>query len=1115
MSKHATILSNYSLNSEILGRWTEKEIFVSLVAPWAALLGAITAGGWLRIVFIIAFALSLLGGIIVLFWVPPELDVVRYLRLRVNHITNQSIMLHDSNPSESGITQQITPFVRLTERLPVLQQIPIVRLLTAPRQRTQDMVPVEQPIHGHNAIKQSDSTISALIRVKPANVMDKTPEAWEETVNEFGKILAGAIDHDAQMVSRMRSVDYGKRRSTFRKMARKYAEEDNHVLADICEEKAAKETLLEKTTMHREHYFVVSVRPDEVAFSDESTTGGLKNVPKLGPWLKKRRLKQKIASGELEPSMLKVLEQRVSLITKGLERLEGLRAFPVSATEYSRVLADHFQAANAYAYGDFAALVRQSPAERGANADYEVTSGYETLADQLDASPEPTLNTSSIATEVPTLGKTVRNQGQPAAESIRDLDKGLAVEEREDTEESDDSGESSIPVTDAEYTNHYQSLIAPQETDTSDPRSLVLDGTEHTCTLWIEHWPANPHPNMLDAALSYAHPGVAVDVTTHLVGLDQQEAQDDARDAKRSLKYKRDKLVEKDHDRTEELQDKYETAAEIELTLQQSDSGLFKAGTYITLRAETQESLQEARSEIMSLLKGTPANCRPMLADYHHDEGLLTTAPLAYDSIGKQFDMLGRGLGALFPYHSHNVYETGGAHFGTHAKLNEPVMIDPFKRTKGYNMGFFGDIGSGKTIRSTGVGLDLKLQNPDWKFVALEPLQEFSGLCQLFDGERIVVGGDTGLNPLHIEPTPEDKLEVVGRETPFQEAKERAISVVDRYYDIRGYPLGKKRGVWEKAIDIAYRDAGIDEDPSTHGEESPTFMDVIDVFKQMVESPEEFVLVDDDAGDTKRERKTNVIDILNNDIEPLLPGGSMHYLAKPMDVDISGNDFIYIDLQITEGKTDDRLTGLLMQIVYSLVYEQIKATDTKTLFSVDEAHYMTKYASSLEFFTQFIRHSRHFDVSCMFSTQSITEFFKRESEDGLTDDADIILNNLATIAVQPLEEWNEELADDLGFSPAEYAYADDLEAGSERLGYSEALLRVKGEGCIPTRLEMDMDVNPREFAVLDYDPTDHGEDFWAYLRERSEACSWTELPQGIPEHEPAQTALAADGGERE
>ena len=453
--------------------------------------------------------------------------------------------------------------------------------------------------------------------------------------------------------------------------------------------------------------------------------------------------------------------------------------------------------------------------------------------------------------------------------------------------------------------------------------------------------------------------------------------------------------------------------------------------------------------------------------------------------------MLGDGLAALIPWTSHNLIEPDGVEIGTHGDRCEPTVMDLMNRDTGYNVGIFGTIGSGKTTTLKELLMRLKLTNDEFTLVMTDPLEEFAGMCEAFRGKRVVIGGETSINPLHIEPTPEEKLSEVGASTPFKDANRRFISFIETFYDLENLDLGKKRGVWQIAGKQAYQNAGISRDPATHGNESPTLTHVLGVLYDIINTPEEYVnaAIDEDE-DAIDDLKRRAIAIVNSDIGPFEEGGVYQHLTGPTDIDISDSDVLYLDLQNYEG---EQKTGLMMQLLVSQIYEQAKVSPNPTIMAMDESHYMLKNSTDLAFLKQAIRHSRHHDLSLMFSTQSVGEFFA-EQEDGsteLTNDAKIIIDNMSVQIFHYLKEMNEVWASEFGLSQNEMEFVQNADPGKEAAGYSEALLCVDTQGAYPLKVEMSHDLNPKEFALNQYDPSEHGSDLEAYLKERTAGWSWT------------------------
>ena len=149
-------------------------------------------------------------------------------------------------------------------------------------------------------------------------------------------------------------------------------------------------------------------------------------------------------------------------------------------------------------------------------------------------------------------------------------------------------------------------------------------------------------------------------------------------------------------------------------------------------------------------------------------------------------------------------------------------------------------------------------------------------------------------------------------------------------------------------------------------------------------------------------------------------------------------------------------TSLMMQVLFNAVYERAKQTDKRVVFVIDEAHYLMSDSTSLGFLETAVRHSRHYDLSLQFITQTGGEF-------ALTPEARTIANLCSMKLIHRVDEAAEELAEWFGLSEREVNWVRSAKAGNDDDGYSEALLGVDEEGWFPLRVR----ASEYEVSVLD------------------------------------------------
>jgi hypothetical protein len=135
----------------------------------------------------------------------------------------------------------------------------------------------------------------------------------------------------------------------------------------------------------------------------------------------------------------------------------------------------------------------------------------------------------------------------------------------------------------------------------------------------------------------------------------------------------------------------------------------------------------------------------------------------------------------------------------------------------------------------------------------------------------------------------------------------------------------------------------------------------------------------------------------------------------------------------------------MMQVLFNAVYERAKGTDKRVVFVIDEAHYLMNDATSLEFLETAVRHSRHYDLSLQFITQTGGEF-------ALTPEARTIASLCSMTLIHRVQEDAEKLAEWFGLSEREVNWVQTAKAGNDEDGYSEALLGIDEEGWFPLRI---------------------------------------------------------------
>ena len=575
-------------------------------------------------------------------------------------------------------------------------------------------------------------------------------------------------------------------------------------------------------------------------------------------------------------------------------------------------------------------------------------------------------------------------------------------------------------------------------------------GEQWTSTLYIADYPDYPSDGYLSDLFELTD--VEFDLTTHITPKNQQRARNELQDLADDLQV--------DADLEQSIRSSYlqERANEAALTYKAVENGanVFGQALFVTVRADDKDDLQDAVQKVKSALRDEPANLTPKTAICRQDLALQSAAPIGANVFGRESIALGGAVGALLASpHNATILEEGGVEFGIHKDNQSPVVIDPFARDNGYAMFTVGDTGSGKSFGSKQNFIRSIEQSKDRIGIILEPLNNWAGVSEALDAKRITVGGTLGLNPLEIRRTPDHVQRAMGEDaSPFNEKLDDAMSFLTNFFALRGISLGDRRTTLELGLKRAYRRNEITDDISTHGNPSPTIRTMMDLFEEMVDNPEEFVVRSDEEAGKIREDATWLLDQLR----PFEEDGRHANLGKNSEFDIRDEKVIYLDLAQQEGSVDSS-TALTMQLLISLVYERAKETDKEVVFVIDEARYIMQDAASLSFLETVFRHHRHHDLSIRLVTQTVDEFFQHT-------ESEAILDQCAVKQFHRLDGMDDQWAKEFGLNYAQMRYVQDAVPGNEEAGFSEALVGVDGEW-----RGIRVEAMAKEKQVIDFDPS--------------------------------------------
>ena len=596
-----------------------------------------------------------------------------------------------------------------------------------------------------------------------------------------------------------------------------------------------------------------------------------------------------------------------------------------------------------------------------------------------------------------------------------------------------------------------QSLLTPDAIE--EHATTVELGDAWTQTFWIAGYPDTPADGLFEHLYSSADTRQS-DISIHLDPRDTDATLDAIENQIESLDADVEYLSEKRRAGARGLAKDLEDYRDLYDVLRNTATRAFDVSMFLTARADDRDELDPER--IRKTAMRAPANLTPVTPRWRQCEALTATSPIGRDTLDEAIDtttpMLAGAVGAMFPFHA-GAFAEHGIEYGTYALNESPLVLDRFARETGYCMLTIGQLGAGKSFATKLHLLRRAMFDPETIIVMLDPMEGFAGLTDVLDGERITVGGTRGLNPLDIRPTPPKVLDRVRDLDPWAEQISWVVTFFETFFEhVANSPLADRKQTLRRAVQETYERAGITRDPETHGESSPTIPDLLDVLEAMLEEPSAF------GYETDGEQRS-----VERDIETLLKDlrpsfrveGDLANLARPTEFDLDSN-VIYLDLHQDEGVRGRSETSLMMQVLFNAVYERAKGTDKRVIFAIDEAHYLLNDSASLGYLETAVRHSRHYDLSLQFITQTGGEF-------KLTTEAKTIADLCSITVIHRVKEDMDLLAEWFGLTEREVNWVRTAKAGNEEDGFSEALLGIDQEGWFPLRVR----ASPFEAEAID------------------------------------------------
>jgi len=379
------------------------------------------------------------------------------------------------------------------------------------------------------------------------------------------------------------------------------------------------------------------------------------------------------------------------------------------------------------------------------------------------------------------------------------------------------------------------------------------------------------------------------------------------------------------------LEIKYTDTKHILTELQKGKDKLFNVSLYICCKAKTIKELnyliRKVKSELNSIL------IIPDVYNYRQAQSFRSCLPMAINNLKIQRNITSTALSAFFPFTSPflQVDETG-VFLGLN-KNKIPIIRDIFKLSNPNGI-VLSQSGGGKSYFSKLLIARYLLSGV--KVLVIDPQGEYSGLVELFGGQRIELSKDSEsiINPL-------DMMN--------HDYTSKRLSLMDLMKLMLGELSEPQKAMLDKAIGNTYTDFGFDH--SEKGEDTPILSDLkirLERLRKNVSNIEK-----------------NTINSLINRID-MYVSGVFDFLNKQTKIDFN-NQLVCFDIS----QLPKQVKPVLMYLVLDFVYSKMKEDLSRKILLIDEAWTLLGRTEEASYVFEIVKTCRKFNMGLLLINQEV------------------------------------------------------------------------------------------------------------------------------------------------
>ncbi len=371
-------------------------------------------------------------------------------------------------------------------------------------------------------------------------------------------------------------------------------------------------------------------------------------------------------------------------------------------------------------------------------------------------------------------------------------------------------------------------------------------------------------------------------------------------------------------------------------SLQQATENMFSVGAYVTMYAESPESLAKLEGKITNVLESRLVYTKPAL--FQQVEGLNSVLPLGVDRLNITTALNSGPVSSFFPFISLNMTSEEGILYGINRSNNSLVIFDRFS-LENANMVVFAKSGSGKSYFSKLEALRLLMTGVD--VLIVDPENEYERLANAVGGSyfKISLSSEHHINPFEIPIIPPD-------EEPGEILRNHIVNLAGLLKLMLGALNSEEETLLDRAITETYASREIIPGKDFSHIQPPLLSDLETILRNM------------DGGKSMADR-----------LYRFTKGSYAGFTNQATNIDIKNRMIVFSMRDLEE-----ELRPVAMYIILNFIWTLIRAELKKRILFVDEAWILMKNQDSASFLFGLVKRARKYFLGITTITQDVEDF---------------------------------------------------------------------------------------------------------------------------------------------